>query len=112
MKERHSSNAMQGLTLLVLVVNLVLAVAILAPEGHFHPRNVLDSLEREAVTSPYEIGMSSPQMILEWKPVRQFNDGEWRVEEFQEYEIYLSSEGQILKEIPTSHFNYVRYWRY
>lgn len=112
MKEHHSSNAMQGFTLLVFVANLLLAMAILAPDGHFNPRNVLDSLDQEAMTSPIEIGIGAPQMILEWKPAGQFIDGDWRVEKFQEYEIYLDEKGKILKEIPTDHFNYLRYWRY
>ncbi|MEW9668931.1 hypothetical protein [Ammoniphilus sp. 3BR4] len=112
MKEQYSSNAMQGFTLLVLVLNLLIAMAILAPEGHLNPKNVLDSLDREAATSPIEIGISTPSMILEWKPAGQFIDGDWRVEKFQEYEIYLDEKGQIIKEIPTAHFNYLRYWRY
>lgn len=111
MKEQRSSNKIQGLTLLVLVVNLVLAVSILAP-GHFDLRNITESLDMEAATSPYTVDAPIPHMQLEWRSVDQFLDGDWRVEKFQEYEIYLSPDGEILREIPTAHYNYLRYWRY
>ncbi len=103
---------MQGFILLVFVINLALAVSILTPQGHLDLQNVVDSLDMEAVSAPYAVDPPIPDMNLEWRPVEQFLDGEWRVEKYQEFEIYLSPTGEVLKEVPTNHFNYLRYWRY
>ena len=31
------------------------------------------------------------------------------VETYQEYEIYKDENGQVIKKVPTSHFDYLRY---
>ncbi|MGD6817427.1 hypothetical protein [Metabacillus sp. 84] len=34
---------------------------------------------------------------------------EYKVETYREYEVYTDSNGEIIKEVPTSNFNYLRY---
>lgn len=33
----------------------------------------------------------------------------YRIETYREYEIYTDEEGNVMKEVPTSNFNYLRY---
>lgn len=108
--ERTNSNLIPALTLLFLVMNIFLFVAIQAPSGHFDLENALRKENQETMATP--IGPSSPELILEWKMVDQYVEGEWRVEKYQEFEFYYDEKGQKVKELPTDHFNYLRYWRY
>lgn len=108
--ERTNSNMIPALTILFLVLNIFLFIAIQAPSGHFDPANALRKGDQETMATP--IGPSSPEMILEWKMVDRYTEGDWRVEKYQEYEIYFDDKGQMIKELPTGHFNYLKYWRY
>jgi hypothetical protein len=47
----------------------------------------------------------SLEMVLESKS--EIDD--YIVETYQEYEIYKDKTGQVIKKIPTSHFDYLRY---
>ncbi len=47
------------------------------------------------------------EMILDGKTV----DGDYVIEEFREYEVYRDGEGRIIKSIPTSNFDYLRYYQ-
>ena len=47
----------------------------------------------------------SLEMVLESKS--EIDDD--IVETYQEYEIYKDENGQVIKKIPTSHFDYLRY---
>lgn len=108
--ERTNSNMIPALTILFFVLNIFLFVAIKAPPGHFDPANVLRNENQETMAPP--VAPPSPEMMLDWKMVDQYVDGEWRVEKYQEFEIYFDEKGQKVKELPTNHFNYLKYWRY
>jgi hypothetical protein len=61
-----------------------------------------------SVTTEEEI--MPPQMpILEYKLVdTEFVNG-YFVETYREFEIYKDENGEVLKSVPTSHFDYIRY---
>ncbi|USK86950.1 hypothetical protein [Peribacillus asahii] len=46
---------------------------------------------------------------LETKLVGQKKENGYLVEIYREYEIYKDNNGKIIKSIPTSHFEYLRY---
>lgn len=108
--ERTNSNMIPALAILFLVMNIFLFVAIQAPSGHFDLTNALQKENQETMATPLD--PPSPEMILEWKLVDLYTEGEWRVEKYQEFEIYLDDKGQKVKEMPTDHYNFLRYWRY
>ena len=58
--------------------------------------------EAEEVLADYTL-----EMILDGKTV----DGDYVIEEFREYEVYRDGEGRIIKSIPTSNFDYLRYYQ-
>jgi hypothetical protein len=107
-----SSNYIQGLALLFLFVNICLFLFIFAPPGHYNPSNVLSNTATEAVVTPKSTPQPSEDMVLEWRLVDTFNDGNWRVEKYREFEKHLDDKGKVVQEVPTSNFNYLRYWRY
>ena len=46
------------------------------------------------------------EMILEKTTV----EGDYVIEEYREYEVYKDENGEIIKSVPTSHFDYLRYY--
>lgn len=113
MKEKPASNLKQGLTVLFFVVNVFMLVAIFSPEDHFSLSRNVASLDKEVAANPASISSpTSPNMVLEWRVEDRYQEGEWEVEKYREYEIYLDEENRIVKEEATSHYNYLKYWRY
>ena len=49
----------------------------------------------------------SVEMMLEEKMV----DGDYVIEEYREYEVYRDVDGNIMKSVPTSNFDYLRYYQ-
>jgi len=112
MNGKTPSNLKQAFTVFFFVVNVFLLVAVLSPKDHFSLSRVVESLDQQVTAAPSLDPLSSPEMQLEWRIVDRYRQGEWEVEKYQEFEVYLDSENQIVKEVPTSHFNYLKYWRY
>ncbi len=46
------------------------------------------------------------EMILEEKTV----DGDYIIEEYREYEVYRDQDGEVIKSLPTSNVDYLRYY--
>lgn len=49
----------------------------------------------------------SLEMILEEKNL----DGDYVIEEYREYEVYRDENGKMVKSVPTSNFDYLRYYQ-
>ncbi|WP_071396508.1 hypothetical protein [Bacillus tuaregi] len=55
----------------------------------------------EGLTQEYML-----EMILEDKTIRD----DYTVETFREYEIYKNEQGEVIKKVPTSNFDFIRYY--
>lgn len=112
MKGKPPSNLKQALTILFFVINVFLLVAVFSPKDHFNLSRVMDSLNQQVTATQASEPPSSPNMQLEWRIVDRYRQGEWEVEKYQEFEIYLDEKHQMVKETPTTNYNYLKYWRY
>ncbi|MBP1933619.1 hypothetical protein [Ammoniphilus resinae] len=110
MKEQGKSNFVQAATLFFLIVNICLGMLLFVPD-HYDPRKILIEAEEQANPTPVS-SIAEPQMLLEWRLVDRYRDGEWSVEKYREYEKYVDTNGKMVREIPTDHYNFLRYWRY
>jgi len=111
MKEQGKSNFVQAVTLFFFIVNICLGMMLFSPSNHYNPMKILVEAEKQIDVSPVSSSVGL-QMILEWRLVDQYRDGEWSVEKYREYEKYVDTNGKLVKEMPTDHYNFLRYWRY
>jgi hypothetical protein len=64
-----------------------------------------DENEVETVVDPIESIIPTYEYILE---TTEEVDG-YLVETYREYEFYLDENGEMIKKVPTNHFNFIRY---
>lgn len=50
-------------------------------------------------------------LYTEWKLAKSYQDGDYLVESYQEYEIYKDERGTLIKTVPTDNFKYLRYYQ-
>ena len=108
--ERKRISVSAGLALFFLVINIFLVTVIFTPPGHYNPSNVQGNINTEVFSTP-RITIH-PGMTLESRLVSRETEADWLVEKYQEYEIHKDREGKTVKEVPTSNFTYLKYWRY
>ncbi|MBX0358577.1 hypothetical protein [Halobacillus sp. Nhm2S1] len=78
------------------------------PDDSLHYPVSTEKNETEAVTTDVE---DNSKLSMELEMVHEGTkvvDGA-KVEAYREYEIYKDLEGNIVKEVPTEYYNYVRY---
>ncbi|RKD26740.1 hypothetical protein BEP19_16190 [Ammoniphilus oxalaticus] len=112
MKGKRPSNLLHGLLIAVITINVFLLVAIQSPSGHFSLSRVAELVNEQVNATPVTASPSEPTMRLEWKVVERYKEEEWDVEKYREFEVYVDENNQIVEEIPTAHYNYLKYWRY
>ncbi len=121
------SNVVSALIVFVLIVNLFLILKIAAPDGHHQLSRIIkpnaafivqdefivpasaDRQQSEATSG--EIRPKNESVSLEWQLIGTGYDGQYSVETYREYEIYKDEHDRVIKSVPTSHFNYLRYWQ-
>ncbi|MBO8170789.1 MAG: hypothetical protein H0Z33_02740 [Bacillaceae bacterium] len=107
---------------LTITVNLILIAMILAPRGHYDPANVMRSItvtyDSNTINQEKRVRLTLPEreeserMELTWRLIETSVKGDYQIETYREYEIYKNSEGDVIRTVPTEHFEYLRYWRY
>lgn len=122
--DHKKSNLFSALMVLFIFINLALLVMIIAPPGHYALSNVTSSIEtfdedlpEGAQLTTFTLGeeeqaANNLTMILEWRLVDSAIQGDYTVETYREYEIYKNDQGKTVKTVPTSNYDYLRYWRY
>ena len=60
-----------------------------------------DTGENEEFISDYTLEMIFEERMIE---------GDYLIEEYREYEVFRDEKGNIIKSIPTSNFDYIRYY--
>lgn len=76
----------------------------------------IDSLETGAIVDPETTDEILETIIPELEYVHEKNqdnevDG-YIVETYREYEVHRDEDGKIIKQVPTSNFDYIRYKKY
>ncbi|CAM3643477.1 hypothetical protein [Marinicrinis lubricantis] len=95
--------------MLAVTVNLLLLYAIFTPKGHFSFNRLIPG---EAVPVSAQVQRTEESNIyLQWEKVDEFMDGDFLVEEYQQFEIHKSDRGETLKVVPTDHKDYLRYYQ-
>ncbi|MYL48094.1 hypothetical protein GLV98_01295 [Halobacillus litoralis] len=78
------------------------------PEDHFQTPVSTEDRETEAVaTQETEDLFTTMELELVHEGTKVV-DGS-KVEAYREYEIYKDRDGNIIKEVPTEHYNYIKY---
>ncbi|WP_428910501.1 hypothetical protein [Niallia sp. Krafla_26] len=67
--------------------------------------------ENAEVTSSSEAKEAFADYTLEMILEERMIDGEYVIEEYREYEVYRDEDGDIIKSVPTSNFDYLRYYQ-
>lgn len=48
-------------------------------------------------------------LFTKWQLTDSYEEGEYLIQAYQQFEIYKDSQGNIIKTVPTENFNYLRY---
>jgi hypothetical protein len=131
--QAKSSALHRGVILLMGLINFVLLIQILVPQGHYalshvakpHAAFIVQNEDVVPVNSSkivsegtasnaneFTVQNNNYTVILDWKLAETRKDGGYTVETYREFEIYKGPQNQTVKTIPTNHFKYLRYWTY
>ncbi|AHD06945.1 hypothetical protein ABNB59_02150 [Paenibacillus larvae] len=127
MKNKHL-NKKWVFILLAAFFNILLALLIMNRQDFFssssNEKNVPGFAGKvEVVSSPdLPAGVTSDSdssenkyeqysLYTQWKLAKNYKDGNYLVEAYQEYEIYKDERGNIMKTVPTENFRYLRYYQ-
>jgi hypothetical protein len=98
---------------LLIMLNVIL---IIMAVSYLETKTNLATSESNSLNVPVDgqvktLGMDANENIytLENKLVGQKKEDGYVVEIYREYEIYKDNNGKIIKSVPTSHFDYLRY---
>lgn len=81
---------------------------VMKPEDHFSPPVSTDEHEKEAVAGQEsEEVMTRMELELVHEGTKMVDGA--KVEAYREYEIYKDRDGNIMKEVPTENYNYLKY---
>ncbi|WP_338471439.1 hypothetical protein R4Z10_01275 [Niallia sp. XMNu-256] len=69
-----------------------------------------DSKENEGAENLEEVEKAFADYTLEMLLEEKTVDGDYIIEEYREYEVYRGLDGEIIKSVPTSNFDYLRYY--
>ncbi|WLR46392.1 hypothetical protein LC065_12465 [Halobacillus litoralis] len=78
------------------------------PENHFQAPVGTEENETEAVATK-DTEVIGTTMELELKHEGTKVVGGSRVEAYREYEMYMDHDGNIIEEVPTEYYNYIKY---
>ncbi|WP_146762467.1 hypothetical protein [Paenibacillus contaminans] len=54
-------------------------------------------------------GYKEYSLFTQWRKSKTYNDGNYKIESYQQHEIYKDEKGNTVKIVPTDNYQYVRY---
>ena len=89
---------------------LVALVAYLDSPYSFIHKDYSYMTSEQAVAQPVDVEPSPEVPVLEQKLESVEKMGTYQVEIYQEYEVYYDEDGNVVKSVPTSKTETVKYW--
>lgn len=75
---------------------------VLRAEATVNETETVSSGESEEFMTDYTLEMIFEERMIE---------GDYIIEEYREYEVFRDENGHIIKSVPTSNFDYIRYYK-
>lgn len=104
---------MNSKPMIFLVLLIILGfVAYLDSPYSFLNKNYSYTASEPVVAQPADQIPADINTDSEEKLVKKENEGGYIVETYREYDVYKDKDGNVIKEVPTSVYDELKYWDY
>ncbi|MCQ6282385.1 hypothetical protein [Bacillus sp. EB600] len=99
------------ITIFIIILILVFTAYLDSPYS-FINKNYSYTASEQAVSRPMDQALSTETQDTEEKLVKKVKENGYMVETYREYDVYKDDNGNVTKEVPTSHYDELKYWDY